>query len=61
MTASNAAQIATFSAGAFLLAIGSAEGALLLNLPPGSYSAEVSGANGTTGVALVEVYEAPAQ
>ena len=32
---------------------------LLLTLPPGSYTAQVSGANSGTGVALVEVYEVP--
>lgn len=29
------------------------------NLAPGSYSVQVSGPNGSTGVALVEVYEVP--
>jgi len=33
------------------------EAALLLTLPPGAYTAVVSGANGGTGVALVAVYE----
>lgn len=32
---------------------------LLVTLPPGSYTAQVSGANNGTGVALVEVYEVP--
>jgi len=36
-----------------------ADSALLLTLPPGSYTAEVAGASGDTGVALVEVYEVP--
>ena len=31
--------------------------ALLLTLPPGAYTAMVSGANGAAGVAIVEVYE----
>ena len=31
------------------------------NLPPGGYTAQVSGAGGTTGNGLVEVYEIPAQ
>jgi hypothetical protein len=35
----------------------SADSAILLTLPPGAYSAQVSGASGDTGVALVEVYE----
>jgi Gluconolactonase len=33
------------------------ESALLITLQPGSYTAIVSGKNGTTGVALVEVYD----
>jgi hypothetical protein len=32
---------------------------LLLTLPPGQYTAIVSGGNADTGVALVEVYEVP--
>jgi hypothetical protein len=35
------------------------DSALLVTLPPGLYSAIVSGASGDTGVALVEVYEVP--
>jgi hypothetical protein len=35
------------------------DSALLITLPPGSYTAEVSGASGDTGDALVEVYEVP--
>ena len=37
----------------------SADSALLVTLPPGAYTAQVSGAGGDTGVALVEVYEVP--
>jgi hypothetical protein len=37
----------------------SADSALLLTLPPGAYTAQVSGFSGDTGVALVEVYEVP--
>ncbi len=33
------------------------DSAILITLPPGAYTAEVSGASGDTGVALVEVYE----
>ncbi|HZZ19622.1 MAG TPA: hypothetical protein VFE25_09640, partial [Opitutaceae bacterium] len=36
---------------------GSHDSALLVTLPPGSYTANVSGANNDTGVGLVEVYE----
>jgi hypothetical protein len=61
-TNANAAQIgAAFTAtGAFALPSGSADSASLLDLAPGSYTAEVSGLNNTTGTALVEVYEVPA-
>jgi hypothetical protein len=34
-----------------------ADSALLVTLAPGAYTAEVSGASGDTGMALVEVYE----
>lgn len=59
-TNSNAVQIATVAAGvgAFELQLNSADSALLLNLAPGAYTAAVSGVNGSTGVALAEVYEA---
>jgi sugar lactone lactonase YvrE len=55
----NASQINTVggSVGAFALPTGSADSALILTLPPGNYTAEVSGVGGTTGVALVEVYQ----
>ena len=33
------------------------ESALVLHLPAGAYTAVVSGANGATGNALVEVYD----
>ena len=36
-----------------------ADAAILINLAPGAYTAQVSGLGGTTGVALVEVYEVP--
>jgi hypothetical protein len=45
--------------GAFPLTAGSRDAALLLNLPPGTYSAQVTGPGTTTGIALVEVYEVP--
>jgi len=31
----------------------------LISLAPGNYTALISGANDTTGIALVEVYEVP--
>jgi hypothetical protein len=46
--------------GAFALnSPSSLDAALLVTLLPGSYTAQVSGVNNTTGVALVEVYEVP--
>lgn len=55
-----AADAPTFSAvGAFGLTAGSRDAALVVSLAPGSYTAQVSGVGGTTGVALVEVYEVP--
>jgi hypothetical protein len=35
------------------------DSAILITLSPGAYTAQVSGASGDTGVALVEVYEVP--
>jgi hypothetical protein len=43
--------------GAFGLAAGSADAAMTLTLPPGSYTAQVSSGSGSGGVGLVEVYE----
>lgn len=43
--------------GAFPFPAGSADSALVVTLPAGAYTAEVTGVNATTGVALVEVYE----
>ncbi|MBC7369232.1 MAG: hypothetical protein H7343_20895 [Undibacterium sp.] len=50
---------AASSVGAFLLQPGSNDCALLVTLPPGAYTAQVSGANGSTGLALIEVYQVP--
>jgi TonB family protein len=36
------------------------DAALLVSLPPGSYTAQASGVGGTSGVALIEVYDVPA-
>jgi hypothetical protein len=46
---------ASTATGAFPL--GTTDAALLITLPPGSYTAQVTGVNGTAGTALVEVYE----
>jgi probable HAF family extracellular repeat protein len=45
--------------GAFALPTGSADAATIATLPPGSYTVQLSGQNGTTGVGLVEVYLIP--
>jgi hypothetical protein len=50
---------ATTNLGIVALPSGSKDAVILLSLPPGLYSAVVSGANGATGIALVEVYEVP--
>ncbi len=47
------------SVGAFQLPGNSRDAALLVTLAPGSYTVQVSGVNGTTGVALIEIYEVP--
>lgn len=47
------------SVGAFALSPGSKDAALAINLPAGSYTVQVSGADGGTGEAVVEVYELP--
>jgi hypothetical protein len=59
-TAANAADITTTAAavGAFPWTAGSADSAILVTLQPGSYTAQVKGADGDSGVALVEVYDA---
>lgn len=51
---------ATFtSVGAFGLTTGSKDAALVIPLQAGSYSVQVSGADGGTGEAIVEIYELP--
>jgi len=51
--ASAAADVGAFSWGG----AATADSAILVTLPPGAYTAEVSGASGDTGLALVEVYD----
>ena len=53
--AAAAASVGAFSWGE----AATADSALLVTLPPGAYTAQVSGAGGDTGIALVEVYEVP--
>jgi len=43
--------------GAFGWSLASNDSAILITLPPGNYTAGVQGANGDTGIALIEVYE----
>jgi hypothetical protein len=50
---------AAASVGAFALTAGSRDAALIATLSPGAYTAQVSGVNNSTGIALVEVYELP--
>jgi autotransporter-associated beta strand protein len=45
--------------GAFALPADSRDAALLVTLPPGAYTAQISGVGGTGGRAIVEVYEVP--
>ncbi|MBI5382096.1 MAG: hypothetical protein HZA31_09375 [Opitutae bacterium] len=55
---SAAALSSAFSAaGAFGLTPGSADAAVLVELAPGNYTIRVNGANDTSGLALVEVYD----
>ena len=49
----------SLSVGAFPLATSSRDAVLLVTLAPGSYTAQVTGANNTTGVALIEIYDVP--
>ncbi len=48
---------AAVSGGAFPLANGSLDSAMLVMLPPGSYSVQMSGVGNTTGIGIVEVYD----
>jgi hypothetical protein len=50
---------ATTATGAFPLADKSADSALLIVLPPGKYTAQLSGSGSATGTGLVEAYEVP--
>jgi kumamolisin len=60
-TAPDRSQIASVgtSVGAFSLASGSSDSAMIVKLMPGAYTAQISGENNTTGVALAEIYEVP--
>ncbi len=54
-----ALQAAFDAVSAFALPTTSKDAAVLVTLSPGAYTAEVSGANGSTGVALLEMYDMP--
>jgi hypothetical protein len=57
-TSANTGTVAT-QVGAFALPSGSKDAAFVVTLPAGAYTVQVSGANASTGLALVEIYEAP--
>jgi len=50
---------ASVKVGAFALPANAVDAAILINLLPGAYTGQVSGADGTAGVALIELYEVP--
>jgi len=58
-SAGNAANLSAAAAklGAFALTRGSKDSAVLISLAPGNYTGLIAGADGTTGIALLEVYE----
>ena len=61
-TSTNSAAITSTAArvGAFPFAANSSDSALLTTLSPGAYTALISGVNNTTGLSIVEVYDADA-
>ena len=50
---------AATATGAFSFSSGSKDSAVILTLAPGSYTAQVKGADGGTGAALIEIYDVP--
>ena len=50
---------ATTQVGAFVLADGSKDAALLVELPAGNYTVKLFGGDGGTGIGLLEIYELP--
>ena len=60
-TYASAAEIASAATrvGAFALAAGSKDAAVLTQLDPGAYTVQVSDASGASGISLVEVFELP--
>ena len=55
-TSPTAISIAALEAGAFALPNLSPDSALLLTLPPGAYTAQITSAKGNSGIALFEAY-----
>jgi hypothetical protein len=56
----DASLVSTFDkVGAYRFSTGSKDAALVITLPPGVYTAQLSGVGGTTGDGVVEVYEVP--
>ncbi len=55
----NATHSVFTSVSAFDLPDGSADSAMVVSLPPGAYTAQVTGAGGSSGVTLAEIYELP--
>jgi hypothetical protein len=45
--------------GAFPLSAGSKDAAFVVTLPPGPYTVQATGKDGSTGIVLVEVYLVP--
>lgn len=60
-TSPDASAVATAAAqsGAFPFTANSLDAAVIVNLSPGGYSVQVTGVGGTSGAAMVEVYEVP--
>jgi len=50
---------AAAATGAFAFTNGAKDAAILVTLPPGAYTAQVTGSDNTTGEAMVEIYELP--
>jgi hypothetical protein len=48
---------ASQATGAFPLANGSKDAAMIVMLPPGAYTVQLSGVNNVTGVGILEVYD----
>jgi hypothetical protein len=58
-TATSEISASALRVGAFALTAGSYDAALLVTLPPGNYTVQLSGVSNTSGVALIEAYEDP--